>query len=156
MDLKDMLTALAPYVPLFQTLVWAIVVIIIATMLRKQIRRLMDTLADRLKAGSSLEIGGVKLGPEPLVTKTSDLDEKKVKIFGNPDRFVLLFKAKSDDWARSTKAMEVTDGCVVQVSTERKNPDGTWAIAEALTFVSGAIVTNESQGSGHYLTSAIK
>lgn len=55
-------------------------------------------------------------GRPPLVTKTSDL-KGKVSIFGRPDRFKLLFKATGEGWIRSTKAMEVPGGCLVQVST---------------------------------------
>ena len=36
---------------------------------------------------------------------------------------------------KSTKAMETGNGCVVQVTTQQRNPDGSYAIAEALTFV---------------------
>ena len=38
---------------------------------------------------------------------------------------------------KSTKAMEVSGGCVVQVTTQQRNPDGSYAVAEALTFVPG-------------------
>lgn len=59
-------------------------------------------------------------------------------VFGDNDTFQLLCKAssQSEGWMKSTKAMEIPDiGCVVQVTTQQRNPDGSYAIAEALTFV---------------------
>lgn len=60
-----------------------------------------------------------------------------VKFFGNGDMFQLLCKASSEKegWMKSTKAMDVGTGCVVQVTTQQKNPDGSYSVAEALTFV---------------------
>lgn len=62
-----------------------------------------------------------------------------VKFFGDGDLFQLLSKASSDaqGWMKSTKAMQVPGGCVVQVTTQQKNLNGSSAIAEALTFVPG-------------------
>jgi len=87
--------------------------------------------------------------------KTLDITEikgaraniKDIKVFGNGDTFVLICKASSDEqgWMKSTKAMEVPNGCVVQVTTQQKNPDGSYVLAEALTFVpSVRILTNEN------------
>jgi len=63
---------------------------------------------------------------------------KDVVMFGE-DLFKLLSKASSQEegWMKSTKAMEVPGGCVVQVTTHQRNHDGTNAVAEALTFVPG-------------------
>ena len=60
-----------------------------------------------------------------------------IKVVGNGDMFQLLCKASSqaEGWMKSTKAMETMHGCVVQVTTQQKNPDGSYAVAEALTFV---------------------
>lgn len=62
-----------------------------------------------------------------------------LKVFGNGDAWKLICKASSTEqgWMKSTKAMQVGDGCLVQVTTQQKNPDGSWAIAEALAFVPG-------------------
>jgi len=59
--------------------------------------------------------------------------------WGDPDRFRLLCKASSEaeGWMKSTKVMQAPNGCVVQVTTQQRNPDGSYAIAEALTFVPG-------------------
>lgn len=88
-------------------------------------------------------------GHEKLVTKTSDL-KGAVQVFGQPDRFKLLFKASGPNWVRSTKAMEVPGGCLVQVSTSFINAVGETG-AEAISFVPGAVIRPESSGSGCFL-----
>ena len=72
---------------------------------------------------------------------------KDIKIVGNGDLFQLLAKASSqaEGWMKSTKAMEVTGGCVVQVTTQQRNPDGSYAVAEALTFVPGVTIRYDQQ-----------
>jgi len=60
-----------------------------------------------------------------------------IKVVGDGDLFQLLCKAssQSEGWMKSTKAMQVPTGIVVQVTTQQRNPDGSYAVAEALTFV---------------------
>ena len=67
---------------------------------------------------------------------------KDLKVIGNGDCFQLIAKAssKAERWMKSTKAMEVHGGCVVQVTTQQVNPDGSSAVAEALCFVPGVSV----------------
>lgn len=72
-----------------------------------------------------------------------------IEVFGNGDMFALLCKAssKSQGWMKSTKAMEVPGGCVVQCSTQQRNADGTYSVAEAVCYVPGVmIVADESTG----------
>lgn len=75
---------------------------------------------------------------------------KDIQVVGNGDSFQLLFKASSqaEGWMKSTKAMEIPGvGCVVQVTTQQRNPDGSYSVAEALTFVPDAkIVADENSG----------
>jgi len=74
---------------------------------------------------------------------------KDIKVVGNGDMFRLLCKASSDNegWMKSTKAMEVPGGCVVQVTTQQRNNDGTYVVAEALSFVPGVkIADDENNG----------
>ena len=68
-----------------------------------------------------------------------------IKVVGNGDTFRLLCKASSQNegWMKSTKAMEVPGGCVVQVTTQQKNFDGSYAVAEALTFVPGVRIEDD-------------
>ena len=67
-----------------------------------------------------------------------------VVIFGE-DAFKLISKAssKKEGWMKSTKAMSVTSGCIVQVTTQQTNPDGSYSCAEAVTFVPNVIVHEE-------------
>jgi pyruvate/2-oxoglutarate dehydrogenase complex dihydrolipoamide acyltransferase (E2) component len=62
-----------------------------------------------------------------------------LKVYGNGDTFALLCKASSQEqgWMKSTKVCNVHGGCIVQVTTQQKNPDGSYAVAEALTYVPG-------------------
>lgn len=62
-----------------------------------------------------------------------------VKFFGDGDAWQLLCKASSEaqGWMKSTKAMPVPGGCVVQVTTQQRNPDGSSSLAEAIAFVPG-------------------
>lgn len=91
-----------------------------------------------------------------MTTKTlhnSDADGTRknvpdVKIVGNGDMYRLLCKASSQDegWMKSSKAMQVPGGCVVQVTTQQRNPDGSYALAEALTFVPGVQIADDANG----------
>lgn len=74
---------------------------------------------------------------------------KDIVVVGNGDMFKLLCKAYSvnEGWMKSTKAMEVPGGCVVQVTTQQQNPDGSYVVAEALSFVPGVkIAGDENNG----------
>ena len=72
-----------------------------------------------------------------------------ITVFGNGDMFKLLCKASSEreGWMKSTKAMAILGvGCVVQVTTQQRNPDGSYSLAEAVTFVPGVTIVEDSQG----------
>lgn len=71
-----------------------------------------------------------------------------VVVFGNGDLFQLIAKASSKEqgWMKSTKAMPTANGCVIQVTTQQTNPDGSYSIAEAVTFVPGAVITEDGDG----------
>ena len=60
-----------------------------------------------------------------------------VKFFGDGDTWQLICKAssQSEGWMKSTKAMAVDTGVIVQVSTQQRNPDGSYSLAEAVCFV---------------------
>jgi hypothetical protein len=73
---------------------------------------------------------------------------KDIAVFGVGDIFKLLSKASSEKegWMKSTKAMETPVGCVIQVTTQQRNPDGSYAVAEALTFVPGVRIQSNAVG----------
>ena len=62
---------------------------------------------------------------------------KDIVFWGNGDTFKLISKAssESESWMKSTKAMQCGNDVVVQVTTQQRNPDGSYSIAEALTTV---------------------
>lgn len=68
-----------------------------------------------------------------------------LKVYGDGDLWRLLCKASSEveGWMKSTKVMKVGPlGCLVQVTTQQRNPDGSYAVAEAVTFVPKAMFDN--------------
>ncbi|MFE9078692.1 hypothetical protein [Bacillus mobilis] len=69
-----------------------------------------------------------------------------LQVYGDGDTFALLCKASSQEqgWMKSTKVCNVDRGCVMQVTTQQKNPDGSYAVAEALTYVPGVHIDKES------------
>ena len=72
-----------------------------------------------------------------------------IVVYGNGDLFKLLSKASSqrEGWMKSTKAMEIPHvGCLVQVTTQQRNPDGSYAVAEALQFVPGVVLLENAAG----------
>ena len=73
---------------------------------------------------------------------------KDIKVVGNGDMFRLLCKASSEaeGWMKSTKAMQVVGGCVVQVTTQQRNEDGSYAVAEALSYVPGVKYIDDENG----------
>ena len=67
---------------------------------------------------------------------------KDIQFWGDGDTFKLISKASSqaEGWMKSTKAMQTPVGCVVQVTTQQRNPDGSYALAEAITYVPGVSI----------------
>lgn len=104
---------------------------------------------------TATEVSGIKKRPEiepkslgnscPNTLKTNVLD---VQLFGNPDMFKLLSKAssKKEGWMKSTKAHEIENvGCLIQVTTQQRNSDGSYAVAEAVCFVPNVYIHEESK-----------
>jgi len=71
-----------------------------------------------------------------------------LRVFGDGDLFQLLSKASSQEegWMKSTKAMMIEGvGCVVQVTTQQRNADGSYALAEAATFVPDVMIVGDAE-----------
>ena len=85
---------------------------------------------------------------EPKPEQQAKEPVSDVKKYGNTDMFELLGESYSrrEGWMKTTKAMQVRGGCLVQVSTQQRNPDGSYAIAEALTFVPNVWITDDVNG----------
>lgn len=77
-----------------------------------------------------------------------------VQVVGNGDAFQLLCKASSETegWMKSTKAMQLPHGCLVQVTTQQRNPDGSYAVAEALCWVTNARIAPDVNGGRKLVT----
>lgn len=130
--MNEFLEAADGYVPLIQSLVWLAFLIVLAIIFRGHVAELFKGLKQRINSGAEFKVAGLEVGK--LVTKTADLPEE-VKTYGDPDQLKLLFKAQGKGWKKSTKALELPGGCLVQVTTERQSADGDWANAEAIVFV---------------------
>lgn len=103
-----------------------------------------------ITAGSIENIDTIK---EKTLNNTNIEDVKKqvsdVEVFGNGDLFQLIAKASSKEqgWMKSTKAMAIPGvGCVVQVTTQQRNPNGAYIIAEAVTFVPNVTIHIDGNG----------
>ena len=83
------------------------------------------------KSLGNTDVNGAKKNVSDLVT------------FGNGDLFELICKAssKNEGWMKSTKAMSVGHGCIVQVTTQQGDN-----VAEALTFVPGVRICTDKEG----------
>lgn len=82
---------------------------------------------------------------------------KDIQVVGNGDLFQLLAKAssQSEGWMKSTKAMETTSGCLVQVTTQQRNPDGSYSVAEALALVPDVTIVPDVNGGRKLVAFAI-
>ena len=58
------ITDLAPYVPLFQTLLWILLIVAGVLFFSKQLRTLLGAIQRRIEAGSSFQAGPLKLGED--------------------------------------------------------------------------------------------
>jgi hypothetical protein len=69
---------------------------------------------------------------------------KDIVFWGDGDTFKLISKAssKAEGWMKSTKAMQAGHNVVVQVTTQQRNPDGSYAVAEAVTTVPNAEIVD--------------
>ena len=72
---------------------------------------------------------------------------KDLIVYGDGDTFALLCKASSQEqgWLKSTKVCNCKDGCVMQVTTQQRNPDGSYSVAEALTYVPRMNIDTKSE-----------
>lgn len=65
---------------------------------------------------------------------------KDIEVVGDGDMFKLLCKAssKAEGWMKSTKAMQLPDGCLVQITTQQGDH-----VAEALQYVPGVVIVDD-------------
>jgi hypothetical protein len=134
------LVAFAPYFP------W-IILLVVLLMFRRSIVRLVEAIRNRLFKARSMSWEGSHLGKVMIVcTEDIPAQDDDLKKHGNPDQLRLMFKVQSETWVKSTKAMNVPGGCLVQMSTDRKQRNGSWVSAETSTFLPNAHVVPDENG----------
>lgn len=70
-------------------------------------------------------------------TNMEGAEEAGIQTSGDPGAWKTICKAwnEKEGWMKSTKAMQVgSAGCLVQVTTQQRNPDGSYTLAEAVCF----------------------
>ena len=86
-----------------------------------------------------------KNNSEKQLNNTNIAEAKKIipdlEVFGDGDAWKLICKAssKKEGWMKSTKAMQLPEGCLVQVTTQQGDN-----IAEALTYVANIYIKDNS------------
>lgn len=80
--------------------------------------------------------------------KPKTLHNSDIKIFGDEELWVLICKASSESegWMKSTKAMQLPRGCLIQVTTQQRNLDGSYSVAEALTYAPDVSIMGDDSG----------
>ncbi len=138
-----------------------ITIIVAMILFRTQTSGLLTAISRRVQKGATVKGWGIELsGSEPLVQSTDDAQRlakargEELQVFGDPDRFKLLFKAQGERWKKSTKAMRVPGGCLVLVTSERQSVDGEWTTAESLELVPGADLIESEPDGGFQLVPA--
>lgn len=152
------------YLEAFDGYVPWLVGLIAAIVYRDQISALMSFVTVGVREqGRSAKLGPLELGQaQRIIVQTEDLQPEiatgEVQIEGNPDQLILLTKAVGSVndrfFTKSTKALEVDGGCLVQVSTELRSGNGSLSAAEALSFIPGVRVRLDADGTGGTLVSS--
>lgn len=121
-----------------------------------------NTGTDEVSAPSVPTVDTTSVETAPAPVKAKDLtvttpEEAKAAgtvTTGLADKWLCVAKAvnEAEGWMKSTKAMQVgAGGCLIQVTTQQRNADGSWAIAEAVCFAHGVSLV-EVDGQGRFLT----
>ena len=78
-------------------------------------------------------------------------------IFGNDCwKLITKFSSESRGTMKSTKAMQCGDAVVVQVTTQQKNPDGSYSVAEALTTAHNKKIVETTDQNGNVVSRTIE
>ena len=72
-----LLAALAPFVPLAQTLLWVLLILFLVVWLRKPLRDLISVVLQRIASGSSVKAGPFELSE--LIPQTPDQQRARAK-----------------------------------------------------------------------------
>lgn len=158
------------WTPFLQTLMWPIILIIAMILFKSEFKGLitrMQTLKMNLPGGTTIDmvtgnpddmkqlvtaasqsIPGAVKNTEDAMKQIEQEEGAKPFVDGNPDTFQLLCKFESKRKMKSTKVMNVANGCIVQATTRELSQNGQLAVAEALTFVPDLNVVIEKDQDG--------
>ena len=92
---------------------------------------------------------------------TTNEDTKKniddAFIFGDDCwKLITKFSSESRGTMKSTKAMKCGKDVVIQVTTQQKNPDGSYSIAEALTTAHNKKIMETTDTNGNVVSRTIE
>ena len=84
----------------------------------------------------------INTDPKTLITtdiKGTHQNVPDVEVYGDGDTFRLWVKAASqaEGWMKTSKVANLPRGCLVQTETQQRNPDGSYALSQALAYVPG-------------------
>ena len=160
-------------IPLIQLLLWPIVILVALIVLRPQlagVTKRMQHMKIKTPVGEMEIVGTDNPEEAERIAETaskvmrissgstqdfaSHIEQQEGKppvIIGDPDQFQTLFKVSSDQLMKSTKAMNVPNGCIVHVTTREVDQNGRISVADAVTFVPDLNVRIESDEEGNIL-----
>ena len=80
--------------------------------------------------------------PKDLHNVDTETNLPDVELVGDGEAFqtLMTISSEKEGWRGSVTAMQAGAGCVVQTSTQQRNPDGSYALSQALTYVPGVRV----------------
>lgn len=84
---------------------------------------------------------------------------KDIQFWGDGDTFKLISKASSEaeGWMKSTKAMEIESiGCVIQTTTQQRNPDGSYSLCDTTTFVKDVKISEQLNSDNEVISRKLK
>lgn len=128
-----------PWYEVVALFLWPSIALFALLLFRAQLTELLSALARNMQKarvkmlGVEFEVAHIQ-STDQFKNYSKNIGEKPV-ISGDPDKFQLLFKASNARLAKSTKVMNLSNGCLVQVSTREVMEDNSIAVAEALAFV---------------------
>jgi len=117
-----------------------------------------------LPQNTNNQIGVTMAKKKTAIRKAADPQEKNLSVVsvedakkkvsdivvvGNGDTMQILCKASSEEqgWMKSAKAMEIKSvGCLVQFTTQQRNIDGTYSVAETSSFLPGTKLRPDVNG----------
>jgi hypothetical protein len=132
-------TMTKPWYEIAAMFAWPAVALFALLLFRAQLAELLSAISRHMQKarvkmlGVELEIAHVQ-NTEQFKAYSKNIGEKP-EISGDPNKFQLLCKASNSRLAKSTKVLNLSNGCLVQVSTREVMDDHSIAVAEALAFV---------------------